>query len=284
MWKHVIVETTCLKQSQKDADERKLVRNIDENSRRKEWENMLHEPPFNVKPQIRIPFIFLDPVVKIFADPYHTKVSVISRLVPSPDWFVGLSGLELCKGGKWIEESVEDLGPYDAGTDRGFTFTAPNWPENPPKPISKITSQFPDHPANGFYYPDLDKLPTIARIYIKRVALISDDPEEETSGNDINSNEHKPAYKPILPVYNNEEVPEPSLSHKHHKATPKGPRRKTFASLFGKKVRKIRYRTRTTTTEEPEPTTTTESPVPTEIVQNEQPAVKNPRKIGRAHV
>ena len=83
---------------------------------------------------------------------------MMSRLIPSPDWFVGVDSLDLCKDGKWMDETDYDLGPIDAGTDRGFTFTAPNWPESPSKPIMKITAQFPNHPANSFYYPRKDEV------------------------------------------------------------------------------------------------------------------------------
>jgi hypothetical protein len=32
-----------------------------------------------------------------------SQVSVAIRIVPSPDWFVGLDSLELCKNGFWID-------------------------------------------------------------------------------------------------------------------------------------------------------------------------------------
>ena len=52
--------------------------------------------------------------------------------------------------------------PIDAGTDNGFTFTAPNWPTTPQAAMFKITHDFPDHPASSFNYPDKTSLPTIA--------------------------------------------------------------------------------------------------------------------------
>ena len=50
----------------------------------------------------------------------------------------------------------------DAGTDNGFTFTAPNWATTPPATIFRITNVYPTHPASSFHYPDLDSLPSIA--------------------------------------------------------------------------------------------------------------------------
>jgi hypothetical protein len=147
--------------------------------------------------------------VKVYADPYHSKVSFLSRLVPSPDWFVGVDSFELCEDGKWKDEMQVELDPYDAGTDRGFTFTAPNWPETPAKPISKITAQFPNHPANSFYYPKLEKLPTLAKMTLVKIALIEEDDldDEELTANDGENEVYE------APVYNNEEVEEPTLVH-----------------------------------------------------------------------
>jgi len=91
-------------------------------------------------------------------------------MIPSPDWFVGLDSLDLCRGGDWLDQLTVDLDPLDAGTDRGLTFTAPNWVEDPHKSISRINSTFPDHPACSFYYPDIAKLPVIARVIIVKQA------------------------------------------------------------------------------------------------------------------
>jgi hypothetical protein len=57
----------------------------------------------------------------------------------------------------------------DAGTDSGFTFTAPNWPSEPRQKISHITAQQPSHPANSFYYPDKKLLPPIATFHFHKV-------------------------------------------------------------------------------------------------------------------
>lgn len=44
-------------------------------------------------------------------------------LGPSPDWVVGINGLNLClKNCTWTENLVIDLFPYDAGTDGGVTY------------------------------------------------------------------------------------------------------------------------------------------------------------------
>ncbi|MGH0140352.1 UNVERIFIED_CONTAM: hypothetical protein FKN15_048102 [Acipenser sinensis] len=53
----------------------------------------------------------------ITVEPALPLVSVLVRIVPSPDWFVGTNSLHLCKGGHWLETVVFDLFPWDAGTD-----------------------------------------------------------------------------------------------------------------------------------------------------------------------
>lgn len=52
-------------------------------------------------------------------DSHHHLVSLVTQIDPSPDWFVGISGLELCLANcSWIENQIIDLFPWDAGTDR----------------------------------------------------------------------------------------------------------------------------------------------------------------------
>ena len=37
------------------------------------------------------------------------QVSVMSKLVPSPDWFVGLDGLDLCENGKFVDSVTVEV-------------------------------------------------------------------------------------------------------------------------------------------------------------------------------
>ena len=37
------------------------------------------------------------------------QVSVVTKIVPSPDWFVGLSSVELCNNGAFIKSYVEEV-------------------------------------------------------------------------------------------------------------------------------------------------------------------------------
>ena len=67
-------------------------------------------------------------------------VSVVSMLAPSPDWFVGVSGVNLRESGDWVAEKVINLYLYDAGTDSGPDYTSSNNDTNPKENISKLTS------------------------------------------------------------------------------------------------------------------------------------------------
>ncbi|XP_029448586.1 spondin-2 [Rhinatrema bivittatum] len=99
----------------------------------------------------------------------HSLVSLMVRIVPSPDWFVGVNSLNLCEGDHWKEEVSLDLYPYDAGTDSGFTFSSPNFATIPQGTITEITASSPSHPANSFFYPRLKQLPPIAKVNIVKL-------------------------------------------------------------------------------------------------------------------
>ncbi|KAM9330084.1 spondin-2 [Gastrophryne carolinensis] len=94
----------------------------------------------------------------------HPYVSFIVKIVPSPDWFVGIDSLNLCDGKEWKQTVTLDLHPYDAGTDSGFTFSSPNFATIPQATVTQITSSVPSHPANSFFYPRIKNLPPIARV------------------------------------------------------------------------------------------------------------------------
>ena len=65
-------------------------------------------------------------------------VSLASMIAPSPDWFTGVSGLNLFEGDDWSERIEIDLYLYDAGTDSGLTYTASNAATPVPETIRKI--------------------------------------------------------------------------------------------------------------------------------------------------
>lgn len=82
---------------------------------------------------------------------------------------MGQSSLDLCRSGEWLHDMTLDLYPFDAGTDQGFMFTSPDFPEVPRQAIVEITSRVPSHPANSFFYPRVAHLPRIAHVTLSRV-------------------------------------------------------------------------------------------------------------------
>ena len=68
-------------------------------------------------------------------------VSVVTMIAPSPDWFVGVSALNLLQDGVWVDELVVDLLPWDAGTDSGESYASANDATNPLEVIFQIDSE-----------------------------------------------------------------------------------------------------------------------------------------------
>ncbi|MCB1057978.1 MAG: spondin domain-containing protein [Acidobacteria bacterium] len=65
-------------------------------------------------------------------------VTLVTMVAPSPDWFVGVSGLSLRDAGGWVDQKIVQLLAYDAGTDSGTTFLSPNLATVPPVPVRQI--------------------------------------------------------------------------------------------------------------------------------------------------
>lgn len=100
--------------------------------------------------------------------PLFLQLSFAIRMVPSPDWFVGLDGLDLCANSThWKDRLTLDLFPLDAGTDNGFTFTSPNYPTEPRLIVTEITTRSPSHPACSFYYPNLKSMPRVGAVHLE---------------------------------------------------------------------------------------------------------------------
>lgn len=86
-------------------------------------------------------------------------VTLVTMIAPSPDWFVGVSGLSLRDAdGNWIEELEVVLYPYDAGTDSGPVYTSANDDTQPKEPIRNLRgeSPFSDAPIGTFTFTRTD--------------------------------------------------------------------------------------------------------------------------------
>ena len=79
----------------------------------------------------------------------YPLVTLVTMVAPSPDWFVGISGLSLVDGqGGWLTDHEVDLFPYDAGTEDGTEFSLSNPATVPRGTITSIRGmgKFTDAP------------------------------------------------------------------------------------------------------------------------------------------
>jgi len=86
-------------------------------------------------------------------------VTLVTMIAPSPDWFVGVSGLSLRDAaGDWIGELEIVLYPYDAGTDSGPNYTSANDDTQPKEPIRSLRGEnpFSDEPIGTFTFTRTD--------------------------------------------------------------------------------------------------------------------------------
>ena len=69
----------------------------------------------------------------------HPRVTLLSMVAPSPDWFVGVSGLTLLDDqGDWLASRVLNLYPWDAGTEEGTEFSLSNAATSPQGVITSL--------------------------------------------------------------------------------------------------------------------------------------------------
>ena len=78
--------------------------------------------------------------VTFVTTPDSAQLSLVSMLAPSPDWFVGLHGVELMHGGDWVESLTVPAHAYDAGTDSGGSYLSPDADVTPHLPIARVTT------------------------------------------------------------------------------------------------------------------------------------------------
>ncbi|XP_014217960.1 spondin-2-like [Copidosoma floridanum] len=102
-------------------------------------------------------------------DQQHHLVSLVSMIDPSPDWFIGVSGLELCLTNcSWIENKELNLYPVDAGTDDGVTYEAEDAKTDPQDVIRRITTTWPVDARSPFYDETAIDMNPLAKLYLKR--------------------------------------------------------------------------------------------------------------------
>lgn len=87
--------------------------------------------------------------VNIYCNSNYRVISFASMLGPTPDWFVGVSGIELFKNRQWIADTTLQLYAYDAGTEQGDVFGYSNPPTVPQEPIHILQASQATVLANG---------------------------------------------------------------------------------------------------------------------------------------
>ncbi|XP_033972075.1 spondin-1a isoform X1 [Trematomus bernacchii] len=116
--------------------------------------------PFNVRAA---------PSAEFSVDRSRHLMSFLTMLGPSPDWNVGLSAEDLCtKECGWVQRVVQDMIPWDAGTDSGVSYESPNKPIDSKDKIRPLTSL--DHPQSPFYDSEGGAITPVARVIVDRIA------------------------------------------------------------------------------------------------------------------
>lgn len=104
------------------------LRQVAEHGSTRDLESELKEESEHIRTIIKARGVSQPNVIgKTFAvfrvDSKHHLVSLVSAIDPSPDWIVGIAGLELCHWNcTWVESKKLNLYPWDAGTDSGATY------------------------------------------------------------------------------------------------------------------------------------------------------------------
>ena len=70
----------------------------------------------------------------------HTRISIVSMLAPSPDWFIAVTNINLIENNEWVTSKTINVDIYDSGTDDGVTFLSPDEPTVPRVPIFEINT------------------------------------------------------------------------------------------------------------------------------------------------
>jgi hypothetical protein len=103
-------------------------------------------------------------------------VTLVTMVAPTPDWFVGVHGLDLRAGDGWKDETSVSLYAYDAGTEEGTGFSLNNPATVPPAPIDLLA--FPLAPSD----------PPLATLTFTRVPEAADfDGDGDVDAEDFNA-------------------------------------------------------------------------------------------------
>ena len=84
---------------------------------------------------------FTDSLVgTVQVDSAHPMVSLVMMIAPSPDWFTGVSSVNLMENGAWVTSRTLDLLAFDSGGDDGATYKAGDKDNDPKNPTSQAST------------------------------------------------------------------------------------------------------------------------------------------------
>ena len=77
----------------------------------------------------------------LYMDGSHSLLSAVYMLAPSPDWFTGINGFDMCnqQSGMWYQVLLVSSATYDAGTDSATTYVHNNTATDPPGPVASAS-------------------------------------------------------------------------------------------------------------------------------------------------
>nr|CAD7572877.1 unnamed protein product [Timema californicum] len=109
--------------------------------------------------------------LRLFAETGRSHLLELENDIGVLDQFSGSpvpSGLGTSSTRFFVDSAHSRVGPMDAGSDNGLTFTSPDWSSEPPGPVTIITAHSPKHPAGSFFYPDIQELPVLATFHLHK--------------------------------------------------------------------------------------------------------------------
>ncbi|MFK7741259.1 MAG: spondin domain-containing protein [Planctomycetota bacterium] len=78
--------------------------------------------------------------VTFTVDAAFPQLSLVTMVAPSPDWFVGVHGLELIQNDAWVDGLTLPAVVYDSGTDSGVSYNSSNQNTSPQDPIAMVAT------------------------------------------------------------------------------------------------------------------------------------------------
>lgn len=69
----------------------------------------------------------------------HSLVSLVGMIAPSPDWFYGVSSVQLCEDGNWVATLSVPAFAWDSGGDAGTTYLAKDADLQPKQPTQRAS-------------------------------------------------------------------------------------------------------------------------------------------------